>query len=77
MKNQNPIQTQKDIDNAKMDEIDRLASQGKIIAVDAELARKMGAFEENALSSEDALDSKFPLDEEEKEALNHNTNKGE
>lgn len=38
-------------------EIDRLAGKGEPVAVDPELADHMGAFEESALSDEDALDS--------------------
>jgi hypothetical protein len=38
-------------------ETDRLAGKGEPVAVDPEVADYMGAFEEDAISAEDALDS--------------------
>lgn len=42
---------------ASADEIDRLADRGLPVSVDPDVAEFMGAFEEDALSAEDALDS--------------------
>ena len=59
--------TKKDILKAASKEVDRLASAGFVVSVDPVLAEFMGAFEEDALSVEDALEARFdgePGDEE-------------
>lgn len=47
---------------AETEMIARMASMGIITAMDPDIAEHMGAFEENALSAEDAEDSRFDVD---------------
>lgn len=49
----------KDKNQAVATQIADIASAGMPVAVDPDDADMMGAFEENALSAEDALDSRF------------------
>lgn len=51
--------TKEDILRAASAQVDRLASAGMIVSVDPDVAEFMGAFEEDALSPEDARDSRF------------------
>jgi hypothetical protein len=41
------------------DQVGRMAAEGMVVPVDPEDAEEMAAFEEDALSAEDALDSRF------------------
>lgn len=60
--------TEKEYLRIAADEVSRLAAKGPV-AVDPDVAEYMGAFEEDALSYEDALDSFFdgetPADQDE------------
>ena len=41
------------------DQVGRMATEGMVVEVDPDDAEEMAAFEEDALSDEDALDSRF------------------
>lgn len=41
------------------DQVGRMATEGMVVPVDPDDAEEMAAFEEEALSAEDALDSRF------------------
>jgi hypothetical protein len=41
------------------DQVGRMAAEGMVVPVDPDDAEDMAAFEEDALSAEDALDSRF------------------
>jgi hypothetical protein len=41
------------------DQVGRMAAEGMVVPVDPDDAEEMAAFEEDALSAEDALDSRF------------------
>jgi maltose-binding protein MalE len=44
---------------AVADQVGRMAAEGMVVPVDPDDAEDMSAFEEDALSAEDALDSRF------------------
>jgi len=44
---------------AVTDQVGRMAVEGMVVPVDPDDAEEMAAFEEDALSAEDALDSRF------------------
>lgn len=52
-------QQQIDLDNALASQIWEMALTGKEVIVDPEVADMMGAFEETAMSLDDALDARF------------------
>lgn len=54
--------TKEDILRAAASQVDRLASAGLVVSVDPDVAEFMGAFEDDALSVEDALDAQFDGD---------------
>lgn len=53
------LMTQDEIDQAVSQQISEVASAGVPVAVDPDDADMMGAFEDDALSAEDALESRF------------------
>lgn len=70
MSNEKPTPlSAEEILKAKIDKVCELVSQGHEVQVDRETALAMGAFEEDAISAEDAEDARFDhlleFDEEE------------
>lgn len=59
--------TKEDILKAASAQVSRLASAGLVVTVDPDVAAFMGAFEDDALSIEDALDAQFDGDAAEDE----------
>lgn len=59
--------TKKDILKAASAQVDRLASAGLVVSVDPDVAEFMGAFEDDALSVEDALEARFDGEPDEDE----------
>ncbi len=66
MPDKNEIKKRLDEQANQLDK-DLTDNPGAAIEVDPELAEHMGAFEETALSAEDAEDASFELDEEQSE----------
>ena len=53
------LMTQDEINQAVSQQVSEVASAGLPVPVDPDEADMMGAFEDDALSAEDALDSRF------------------
>jgi hypothetical protein len=67
MENKMNIESNKkkvELDNALTGQIHDMAKTGATVPVEPDTADMMGAFEETALDSDDALDSRFDKDDE-------------